>query len=108
MSDTVIAPPPASPPKRPVYIRFWWGRRVSPGGLILFVLLALGAFIYGFDNEIGIILGFLAVGVLLVELTHRWRKIRSFLILMAASFFGAVLLAFIHEEVVYPIVGALG
>jgi hypothetical protein len=50
------------------------------------------------------ILGYLATTILMVELTRRWRKIRYFVILFFASFLGMILLAFLHEEVVSPLV----
>jgi hypothetical protein len=111
MLEKTDSTPETFPPavkKRPFYIGFWWGKRFSPGGVLLFIILALGAFFAGFDNEVGIIMGYIAAAVLMVELTHRWRKIWSFVVLMVVSFVGGIILAFLQEEVVYPLVALLG
>jgi hypothetical protein len=74
----------------------------------VFFVLVICVLFMGLDNVTGLATGWLATLTLLAALTHRWRKIRYFLILMVASFFGAVLLAFLHEEVVYPLTGWIG
>lgn len=80
--------------------RFWRRSRVS---LILAALLIIAVVFIGL-HDIGMILGYLATLIIMVELTRRWRKIRNFIILLVASFFGIILLAFLHEEVVGPLV----
>ena len=76
--------------------------------LAVFFMLVVSLVFIGMDNETGIILGWLAAAVLLVELTRRWRRPLYFFILAIASFGGAIFLAFLHEEIVYPLVRWLG
>jgi len=76
--------------------------------LAVFCVLVIGVVFIGLDNAPGIILGWLATTVLITELTRRWRKVRNFLILGFSSFVGAILLSFLHEVVVYPLVSILG
>jgi FtsH-binding integral membrane protein len=76
--------------------------------LAVFLLLAISLVFIGMDNETGVIVGWLAAAVLLAELTRRWRKPLYFFILGIASFAGVIFLAFLHEEVVYPLVDWLG
>jgi hypothetical protein len=85
--------------------------RIPPVTRILagvFILLLIGLVFTGLDNEAGLILGWSAATVLLAELTRRWRRIWNFLILGVSVFAGAIFLAFMHEEVVYPLVNWLG
>ena len=70
--------------------------------LFLFAVLAICVIFVGLDNPTGIILGWLATATLLAELTRRWRKIRNFLILLFASFIGAIILSFLYMEVALP------
>lgn len=76
--------------------------------LALFAALAICVIFVGLDNPTGIILGWLATAILLAELTRRWRKIRYFLILLFASFIGAIILSFLYVEVAFPLAGWLG
>jgi len=71
--------------------------------LAIFCVLVIGAIIIGLDNITGIILGYLATTVLAGAITRKWRKIKSFLILFAASMVSIIFLSFLHEEVVYPL-----
>ena len=71
--------------------------------LALFAALVICVIFIGLDNPTGIILGWLATAILLAELTRRWRKIRYFLILLFASFIGAIILSFLYVEVAYPL-----
>jgi hypothetical protein len=57
-----------------------------------FVLLLLSSIIVGLDNPTGIILGWLAITVLAVALARRWRKPWYFLVLLAVSIIGAIIL----------------
>jgi len=70
--------------------------------LALFAALAICVIFVGLDNPTGIILGWLATVILLAELTRRWRKISNFLILLFASFIGAIILSFLYMEVALP------
>jgi hypothetical protein len=74
---------------------------------VLYGLLVIAIVFIGFDNPPGIILGILAVMMIIIELTRRWRKIRNFVMLFFASFIGVIFLAFLHEEVVTPLVTSL-
>ena len=76
--------------------------------LAVFLLLAISLVFIGMNNETGVIVGWLAAAVLLAELTRRWRKPLYFFILGVGSFAGVIFLAFLHEEVVYPLVDWLG
>jgi cytochrome b subunit of formate dehydrogenase len=76
--------------------------------LAIFVVLVICVVFMGLDNVTGLATGWLATLVLLAILTYRWRKIRYFLILAVAAFVGSILLAFLHEEVVYPLTGWIG
>jgi hypothetical protein len=79
---------------------FWRKGRIS---WVLVALLVISVIFLGL-HDVGMILGYLATTILMVELTRRWRKIRYFVILFFASFLGMILLAFLHEEVVSPLV----
>ena len=81
-------------------VRFWRKGRIS---WVLAALLVIGVIFLGL-HDAGLILGYLATTIIIVELTHRWRKIRYFVFLLFASFLGAIILAFLHEEVVSPLV----
>ena len=74
----------------------------------VFGVLVVGMVFVGLDNEPGIVLGWAATAVLIAELTRRWRRVRNFLILGFGTFTGTILLAFLHEEVVYPLAGWIG
>ena len=76
--------------------------------LSLFLLLVISVVLVGLDNEIGIVLGWGAAAALLAELTRRWRKIWYFLLLGFGTLSGVIFLSFLHEEIVYPLVGWLG
>ena len=79
---------------------FWQRSRIS---LVVAALLVIAVIFIGL-HDVGLILGYLATTIIMVELTRRWRKIRNFVILFFASFLGMILLAFLHEEVVSPLV----
>ncbi len=76
--------------------------------LAIFCVLVIGVIIIGLDNLTGIILGYLATTILAGAITHKWRKIKNFLILFAASLVGIFFLSFLHEEVVYPLAILIG
>jgi hypothetical protein len=67
--------------------------------LIWLVALLLCIFFAGLDNPTGIVLGWLAVAILFLVLFRRWRKPRNFLILLLATFLGAIILSAIYMEV---------
>lgn len=76
--------------------------------LVLFFLLIITVVFVGLDNVTGMLIGVGAATILLAALTHRWRKARYFIILCFSSFAGAVFLAGIQEEIVYPLAYLIG
>ncbi len=76
--------------------------------LLSFVIMVLAAILVGLDNPTGIILGWLAVVVLLVALVHKWRKPWYFLILLAGSFCGAILLSAFYMVIAKPLAEWIG
>lgn len=86
----------------------WLGSKVTRALLILFFLLAVAAAFIGLQSTTGFVVCYLAVTTLTVELTRRWRRIRNFIVLLLVAFLGSVFLAFLHEEVVYPLSGFIG
>jgi hypothetical protein len=73
-----------------------------------FVLLLLSSIIVGLDNPTGIILGWLAITVLAVALARRWRKPWYFLVLLAVSIIGAIILSGLYVEVAWPLANWIG
>lgn len=74
----------------------------------IFIVLMIIAGIIGIDGDRGVLVGWLGVIVLLAEITRRWRKEWHFLLLIAGAFVLAIILSFLHEVVVYPLVGKIG
>jgi hypothetical protein len=74
---------------------------------VLVVLLVIGVVVAGL-HDVGIVLGILTAEVILVEFFRRWRRIRNFIFLFLASFFGIILLSFLDAGVVKPLVRLLG
>jgi hypothetical protein len=71
---------------------------------LTFVLLAAGcvflaaALVVGInDNLPGLVLLYLAVSAWIVAFAHRWRKVKSFLILLVVSLLGFPLFAVLHN-----------
>jgi putative effector of murein hydrolase LrgA (UPF0299 family) len=54
----------------------------------------------GIDSDRGVLVGWLAVIILLTEITRRWRKEWQFLVLIAGSILGSILLSGLHEVTV--------
>jgi hypothetical protein len=67
--------------------------------LISFLILIFAAILIGLNNPTGIILGWLAVSVWIVGLAHKWWTPWFFLILIAGSFLGAIILSFFYMVV---------
>jgi hypothetical protein len=86
----------------------WLSSRVTRVLLILFFVLVIAAVFIGLQITTGFIICYLAVIVLTIELTRRWRRVRNFIILGLVAFFGSVFLAFLHQEVVFPLAGFIG
>ena len=96
-------------PKITERLAFWTRFSTATRLLLgLFLALAFATIIVGLDNPVGIMLGWAGVAALVAELTRRWRRVRNFIILFFVSLFGMLILSFIHEEVVYPLVGIIG
>jgi len=80
--------------------RFWQRTRFSLiiAGVLVIVIIFVGL------HDLGIVLGYVATIIVMLDLTRRWRKPLNFIILCVASFLALVLLAFLHEVVVIPLV----
>ena len=76
--------------------------------MISFGILVISAILVGLDNPTGIIIGWLAVTVLLVAMVRKWRKPWYFLILLLASFVGAIFLSFLYMVVALPLAEWIG
>jgi hypothetical protein len=76
--------------------------------LTTFCVVMIIAIIIGIDNDRGILMGWLATTVLLIEISRRWRKEWQFLLLSVGAVVGAIFLSFLHEAVVYPLVERIG
>ncbi len=86
-------------------------RSVSPLTWVIlgvFIVLMIIALIIGIDSDRGVLMGWLANIVLLIEVTRRWRKDWQFLLLAAGAFLGAILLSGLYEAVIYPLVDKIG
>ncbi len=76
--------------------------------LISCLILIFAAILIGLDNPTGIIVGWLAVIVSLVALARRWWTPWYFLILVAGSFLGAIILSFLYMVVALPLAQWIG
>jgi hypothetical protein len=74
----------------------------------IFIVLMIIAVVIGIDTDRGVLVGFLAVIILLMEMTRRWRKEWHFLLLIVGALLLALILSFLHEVVVYPLVEKIG
>jgi hypothetical protein len=86
-------------------------KQVSPITWIMlgiFTGLIIISLVIGIDSDRGVLVGWLANIVLLIEVTRRWRKDWQFLLLAAGAFLGAILLSGLHEAVIYPLVEKIG
>jgi hypothetical protein len=68
--------------------------------LALFAALIAVALVIGIDSDRGVLVGWLAVIILLTEITRRWRKEWQFLLLIVGAVIGAIILSGLHELVV--------
>jgi len=76
--------------------------------LALFVLLVICVVLVGLDNATGIILGWMASTFLIIAVARNWRKFWYFLILLFATFLGAIFLSFLYVEVARPLAEWIG
>ena len=74
----------------------------------IFIVLMIIASVIGIDGDRGVLVGWLAIIVLLTEVTRRWRKEWHFLLLIAGAFVFSVALSFLIEAVIYPLVEKIG
>lgn len=65
--------------------------------LALYIILLAISFSIGYDTDRGVLVGWLGIIILLTEITRRWRKEWQFIVLMAGSFLGCILLGGLHE-----------
>lgn len=84
-------------------VRYWQRYHLA---LIIAAILIICIIFIGL-HDLGMILGYVATTIIMLELTYRWRKIRYFIFLLFGSFLGIILLSFLHEEVVSPLVRIL-
>jgi hypothetical protein len=68
--------------------------------LTCFIALMAVAFVIGIDSDRGVLVGWLGIIFLLTEITRRWRKEWQFLLLIAGSIIGSILLSGLHELVI--------
>ena len=83
-------------------------RRLGISALLIFGVLVIAIIFIGLDNIPGLVLGYLATTVLIVALTHAWRKIRNFIILFFVSLVGIFFLSFLYMEVIYRLAYVIG
>jgi hypothetical protein len=76
--------------------------------LISCLILIFAAILIGLDNPTGIIVGWLAVIVSLTAAARRWWTPWYFLILIASSFLGAIILSAIYMGVALPLAEWIG
>ena len=74
----------------------------------LFIIFIIIGCIIGIDSDQGVLVGWLGVIALLTELTRRWRKEWHFLLLILGAIVFCIILSFISEAVVIPIVERIG
>ena len=74
----------------------------------LFIVFTIIGCIIGIDSDQGVLVGWLGVIALLTELTRRWRKEWHFLLLILGAIAFCIILSFISEAVVIPIVERIG
>jgi hypothetical protein len=74
---------------------------------VLFVLFVL-VIVIGLNSVTGLALGLVWVTIILLNITHRWRRIRNFLYLAAGTFLGAIILSGIYMEIALPLAVRIG
>ncbi|HSR35009.1 MAG TPA: hypothetical protein VLY63_30950 [Anaerolineae bacterium] len=73
-------------------------RRLTLALLAVGCAFLVAALVIGIgDNPPGLVLAYLAVSAWIVAFAHRWRKVKSFLILLAASLVGFPLSVVLHN-----------
>lgn len=74
----------------------------------LFIILVLIVVVIGLDTVVGIITGMTAAAVLIVELSRRWCRIRSFVYLAVGSILAAIFVSGLYQEVAGPLALRIG
>lgn len=74
----------------------------------LFIVFIIIASVIGIETDRGVLVGWLGIVFLLVEITRRWNKEWHFLLLIAGAIVLSIILSFLHEAVVYPLVEKIG
>ena len=73
-------------------------RKLSLIFIAMFVILLAAAFLVGISgNPPGLFLCYLATAALILAFAHRWRKLKSFLILLGISIIGFVVFVILHN-----------
>ncbi len=68
--------------------------------LALFIAVMIIALVIGIDSDRGVLVGWLAIIILLVEITRRWHKEWQFLLLIAGAVIGSIILSALHDAVI--------
>ena len=84
-----------------------WSLRARVGVPLLFVLFVL-VIVIGLNSVTGLALGLVWVTIIVLAITRRWRRIRSFLFLAAGTFLGAIVLSGLYMEVAMPLAIRIG
>ena len=74
----------------------------------IFIVLIIIASIIGIDSDRGVLVGWLGIVFLLTEVTRRWCKEWHFLLLIVGAIVFSIVLSFLTEAVVYPLVEKIG
>jgi len=83
-------------------------RRVTIILLAIFVILLISVLVIGLNDAPGFILGYVTTFVLFFTISRNWRKIKSFIILFAASLVGIFFLSLLYVEVIYRLAEWIG
>jgi hypothetical protein len=70
-------------------------------GLLVVCVVFIGT------RDRGMILGYIATTLIMVEITRRWRKILYFFLFGLTAFLSSIFLSFLHEEIVKPLIRIL-
>jgi hypothetical protein len=83
-------------------------RQITWALLAVAAALVVAVVIVGLNDVSGYILGWLATAIIFFTVTRTWRRIRWFLILLAASFLGIIFLSFLYMEVISRLAVMIG
>ncbi len=74
---------------------------------VLFVILVL-VLIIGLNSVTGLALGLTWITIIMLAITHHWRRIRNFLYLAGGTFLAAIILSGIYMEIAVPLAVRIG